>query len=250
MSFPSPESIASSNPNVWWAFVMHDVAGRVVIIAEDGTVLFANQETTLKYAFLPKPVVGASLFEDIATGDLGAEWRRLCGESIRSGVPSAVETMINGVRVRAVLRPLRHEGSNYLLIVSRDIAEIMSHEWKVPEGVRHLRGRVEDWGPLAGLTKREREILGLIGLGLSAAEIADRLGRSAKTVEWHRHQIGQKLKCKSRVELATVAFRAGLTPLHDLAGPQLGQRSDVGEGKSTNKGKGKRTMGDGDDPES
>ncbi|MEO0588650.1 MAG: PEP-CTERM sorting domain-containing protein, partial [Planctomycetota bacterium] len=45
---------------------------------------------------------GASLFEDIGKGRLGAEWRRLCAATLDSGVPSAVETMIAGVRVRAV----------------------------------------------------------------------------------------------------------------------------------------------------
>ena len=212
----TPEEIAASNPDVLWSFITQDVSGRVLVVDEHGTILFANKETCAKYAHIGRPVVGASLFEDIGKGRLGAEWRRLCSATLDSGVPSAVETMIAGVRVRAMLRPMTSGDTRCLLIVSRDMADFMPEHWDLPEGVRELRGSVEDWGKLDCLTSREREILGLIGLGLSAAGIAERLSRSPKTIEWHRHQIGQKLHVKSRVELAAIAIRAGLTPIVDV----------------------------------
>lgn len=68
-----------------------------------------------------------------------------------------------------------------------------------------------DLGPLADLTEREMQVLRLIGLGLSTQEIADRLHRSKKTIEWHRVSLGSKLDVTNRVELARLALRAGLT---------------------------------------
>ena len=67
--------------------------------------------------------------------------------------------------------------------------------------------------PLENLTPREREILGMIGEGLSIPEIAERLYRSQKTVETHRLALGRKLGANNRVELARIAIRHGLAPL-------------------------------------
>ena len=49
-----------------------------------------------------------------------------------------------------------------------------------------------------------------IGEGLSTSEIASRLHRSVKTIEWHRASLGTKLKAANRVELARHAIKLGL----------------------------------------
>ena len=60
------------------------------------------------------------------------------------------------------------------------------------------------------LTAREREVLGLIALGHTTAEIARRLQRSPKTVETHRKNISTKLGAPSRAELVRFALEQGL----------------------------------------
>lgn len=51
------------------------------------------------------------------------------------------------------------------------------------------------------LTQRERQILELIGTGLSVADIAVRLGRSANTIDSHRNNLRSKLGLRNNQQL-------------------------------------------------
>jgi DNA-binding NarL/FixJ family response regulator len=65
------------------------------------------------------------------------------------------------------------------------------------------------------ISPREREVLALIGEGLSTKEIAARLGLSVKTVETHRRQIMDKLGIYNIAGLIKYAVREGLASLED-----------------------------------
>jgi len=61
-----------------------------------------------------------------------------------------------------------------------------------------------------GLTKREEEVLRMIGRGLSRAAIAKMLSRSPKTVDGHRERIMRKLDIHTNPDLVRFAIREGL----------------------------------------
>jgi len=61
-----------------------------------------------------------------------------------------------------------------------------------------------------GLSEREREVLRLIALGHTNAEIAEQLYLSIRTVESHRAHIQQKLRLSGRAELVHYALERGL----------------------------------------
>ena len=67
-----------------------------------------------------------------------------------------------------------------------------------------------DDGSDSDLTKREREVLGLIALGHTNAEMAERLYLSLRTVETHRANIHRKLGTDSRADLVHHALQLGL----------------------------------------
>jgi two-component system, NarL family, response regulator NreC len=64
--------------------------------------------------------------------------------------------------------------------------------------------------PLDDLSRREVDVLRLIALGHTNAEIAERLYLSVRTVETHRAHIQQKLRLSTRAELVGYALEHGL----------------------------------------
>jgi two-component system response regulator NreC len=65
-------------------------------------------------------------------------------------------------------------------------------------------------GPPDDLSEREVDVLRLIALGHTNAEIAQQLFLSVRTVETHRAHIQQKLRLSSRAELVGYALKHGL----------------------------------------
>ncbi|MEY9929709.1 DNA-binding NarL/FixJ family response regulator [Catenulispora sp. GP43] len=63
---------------------------------------------------------------------------------------------------------------------------------------------------LAGITDRERQVLTLVGRGLTNAEIADRLYISGATVKTHLARLFAKLDAHDRAQLVIVAYESGL----------------------------------------
>jgi DNA-binding NarL/FixJ family response regulator len=62
----------------------------------------------------------------------------------------------------------------------------------------------------AELSTREAEIIQLCAYGMSAQQIADRLGLSRRTVEVHKSHIFEKLDLNSTADLVKYAYEAGL----------------------------------------
>jgi DNA-binding NarL/FixJ family response regulator len=63
---------------------------------------------------------------------------------------------------------------------------------------------------LTAITVREREVLALVGLGLTNAEIGQKLFLSPLTAKTHVSRIMAKLMARDRVQLVVIAYETGL----------------------------------------
>jgi len=67
--------------------------------------------------------------------------------------------------------------------------------------------------PVASLTPRQREIIQLLAEGRSAKEIGATLSVSARTVEFHKYQMMQKLDMHTNAELIHFALKHGIVDI-------------------------------------
>lgn len=187
-----------------WAALCEDANTAVMVLDGDGNVHFANEAAEV---LCGKPAENQPYnLKTIWAEDFAKERLDHLRECAATGRVVTVDGMVRGRFMRCVFRPLPPDSQDRrrVLLVGRPSTPPASPE----PGV--VRARIDDTGPLGNLTSRELEILRLIGAGLSTADIAKKLHRSVKTIEWHRVSLGNKLGVSNRVELARIAINAGL----------------------------------------
>lgn len=214
----APSSFASlgiANDNAWlWTTFIDESSTAIFFVTRDGTVEYANLPArTLLSGNLGGIVAGRSLAELLGQ-EHAAERLMHISNVLDSGRVVAMEDMLRGKRLQCVLRPCpSSKGEKPTKVVA--VAHLSALYAGTQNGYPIVRTRSTDGGKLKDLTAKELEILKLIGMGLSTQSIADTLGRSVKTVEWHRVSLGEKLGVENRVLLARIAIAAGLVSLDD-----------------------------------
>jgi DNA-binding NarL/FixJ family response regulator len=103
--------------------------------------------------------------------------------------------------LEAVRTVARGEGIVAPAVTRRLIAEFAA---------KPVRGSTVDPAVLDSLTRREREVLGCLGEGLSNADVAERLDMAEATVKTHVSRLLGKLGLRSRVQAAVLAQELGI----------------------------------------
>ncbi|MER7947418.1 response regulator transcription factor [Streptomyces sp. NPDC096079] len=126
-----------------------------------------------------------------------------------------------------VLRALEHGGAGFLLkdtapaeLIRAVRAAAAGDAYLSPAATRHVVERLatgreaaraeEARARVAALGEKERDVLALLGEGLSNADAGKRLHMSEATVKTYVSRILAKLHCENRVQAALLARDAGL----------------------------------------
>ncbi|MER6393566.1 response regulator [Streptomyces sp. NPDC059382] len=106
--------------------------------------------------------------------------------------------------IGAVRTVARGEG-----LISPAVTRRLIAEFAAPQPVR-TAVPPERAAAVASLTRREREVWGCLGEGLSNAEVARRLDMAEATVKTHVSRLLGKLELRSRVQAAVLAQELGI----------------------------------------
>lgn len=181
------------------------------VVAEAGTA-----EDAARYTRAHRPTVlvldlnmpGSSSLEAIPTLREAVPETQIVVLTMQNDPAFAREALRNG----AVGYVLKESADGELVEAVRMAAE--GRTYLNPElGAKVAAAPPEPAGPPDDLTEREVEVLRLIALGHTNAEIGGQLYLSVRTVESHRAHIQQKIRRSSRAELVRYAIEHGLVEL-------------------------------------
>lgn len=200
------------NHHNWWETLAQHVGSSVVVTNSAGTFLFANQAA--KQFLNPKQgeLVGRT-WHDVLPIDVADERLAYARSVVATKQPVALIGMVKGTCRCAIFHPIDSDdpAAETLIVICHPLTAFDRRpDMDRPDEPKVVIAQSSDLGRLSVLTEREFEILAHLGEGLGTAEIAKRLCRSPKTVEWHRRSLGVKLNAANRVQLARIAIRAGL----------------------------------------
>ncbi|HEX6511163.1 MAG TPA: response regulator transcription factor [Chloroflexota bacterium] len=138
---------------------------------------------------------------------------------IAAKVAGSKVLVITASRNESMLQQMLDAGACGFVLKTGDTDELLSAVRTVLQGKRYIspslssrdlsRGKSQTTR-LDSLTAREREVLQLIGEGLTNREIAAQLCLSVKTVEVHRARVADKLGVHGRSLLVKYSINAGL----------------------------------------
>lgn len=227
-SASSVSRVPCDDPRWLWQALAHDAATPVFVVDRSGMIEYANAAAIDMLRPDPSATVVGRTLGQVMGQDSAQERMLHVHEALSTGKTILMDDMRRGrlwrCSVRAIPTPVNAaHGSRSVLIV----AQLASLAQALGQSNAHvLKPKTGDAGRLSDLTARELEILKLIGLGMSTLEIAKHLGRSVKTIEWHRVSLGEKLGVVNRVELARIAIAAGLVGLDEPAPMQDSRRDE------------------------
>lgn len=122
-------------------------------------------------------------------------------DAVRAGASGYVTKSAGSAELAEALGALAQGGAYMTPLAARKALRYLAQQAEVAERA----ARAADV-----TTEREREILGLLAHGLSAREVAARLGISERTVNTHVGHIYRRLGVRNRVDAVREGIRLGL----------------------------------------
>jgi FixJ family two-component response regulator len=186
----------------------------VRLLARDGREVFAFSSARELIAFAEKEPIRCVISDLWMPEITGLELQRLMVERMphiamiiltgHADVTSSVHALKLGA-VDFLEKPIQR--SELLDAVARATSRTRENSEKVAV-LSELERRYSE------LTVREREVLGLLAVGLLNKQIGAQLGAAEKTIKQHRGVVMHKMKADSFADLVLMAALLGIRPTH------------------------------------
>ncbi|BAX82662.1 helix-turn-helix domain-containing protein [Labilibaculum antarcticum] len=198
-------------------------AGLFLLDLEMETILWGNQNfltlNGLKKEYLLNPILKDLIYRKIHPKDINY----LISKGVKNALKNDIAPFSNTLRFREKDQSWNHfyfslispknctlNKKQFKIGIQFDLSRILNH-YPLMESIRDnsCYNDHEDFQKLKSLSKREKEILGLIVKGFTDKKIANQLSISNYTSEKHRKNIIQKLDVKNTASLSFLAGKYG-----------------------------------------
>ena len=196
--------------SLWLALTSTDGVG-ISVMDRKGSLVFVNESSLGLFFDHPFDYHGKTI-ADVHPPEFVEERLRMIGRVLEENRPLKIEHILHGRPIVSAVWPIRDTKPPYqrVLVISRRNSRVDFSGQRVEGEMEIMDTKYIDLGELDVLSKRELEILALVGHGLSVPQVAKILHRSQKTVERHKTSIAHKLHLKGQAEMVAIVTSMGL----------------------------------------
>jgi DNA-binding CsgD family transcriptional regulator len=182
----------------------------VSITDSEGKLIFVNDTSQLLFSGGPAEYEGKTI-ADFHPPEFVRERLELITRVLKEAQPIRLNHIYLGNPIESTIWPMRDRLAPYnrVIVVSRKGLP-NNLDTSGSNKIETLESKYIDLGPLDVLSKRELEVLVLLGHGMSIPRAASILHRSPKTIERHKTTIGKKLLLRGQSELVYIVTTMGL----------------------------------------
>jgi DNA-binding CsgD family transcriptional regulator len=178
------------------------------IVDLEGFIRFANARAIDLFLKIPADQAVGRRLDELYGEAWAAERISVLQQILETGRPMVMRHIRHGVRLQSTIRLISDAEDP---VPSFGVLTVEGeHEPNPGSQIEVFESELVHLGPLEALTRRELEVLALVGHGLTTLDIAKALHRSPRTIERHLDGARAKLSSPNRVHLVAFARRAGL----------------------------------------
>jgi len=199
------------DPGSLWIAISQTPGVGVSITDREGRLLFVNDTAQVLFSQASDIDYAGKRISDFHPPEYVRERLAMIQRVLEEGRPLSIEHIYHGCRIHSTVWPIRDAKPPYnrVIVVSRDMGA-RPDGIDFPENCETVQTDYIDLGSLDVLSRRELEVLALLGHGLSVPRTAAILHRSPKTIERHKASIARKLGLHGQAEIVAIVTSVGL----------------------------------------
>ena len=198
-------------PTLLWTAMSQSPGIGVSITDVDGRLLFVNDTTMVLFSEQTNVDYVGKCIADFHPPEFVAERLAMLRKVVEESKTVRVRHVYHGRRIESTLWPVKDKRPPFNRVI------VVTHQSTYENGLPIDTSCIEtvstnyiDLGSLNVLSRRELEVLVLLGHGLSVPRTAAVLHRSPKTIQRHKASISEKLGLRGQAEIVQIVTELGL----------------------------------------
>ena len=186
----------------------------------DGQILERRASGNRRF---PADMMEARSLRSFLSAPVAADWLRLVRTAIAENRPHSAILILDGIAHEAIASPrvVSRDGRTLRAAMLSLFPNVLEFGHSAGSTTVRMVVRAHEWGPLEELTRCQLDTLRHVSMGLSNIDIAGRIFRTKRAVEWHIRFLHDTLGIRSRERLAMLGRDAGLHCFRDEEWPQV-----------------------------